>query len=71
MEFDLEYVILQSKYRKLHSNKPNIFPNEWYNIREYEIKKNILKECIAKKNYITESKNYPIFHELALKLKKE
>lgn len=67
MEYDIKYVILQSKYRKMHNNKENIFPEEWYNIKEYELKKIILEECIKKKCLIIKSNYYLKFRELALK----
>lgn len=67
MVYDFKYIIMQSKYRKMHNNKKNIFPDEWYNIKEYEIKKNILKDCLDKNCLIIDSHNYPILKKLALK----
>ena len=67
MEYDIKYGLLQAKYRKIHNNQNNIFPNEWYNVKEYELKIAILEECLIKKCLITESKYYLKFRELALK----
>ena len=46
MDIDKEYVILQAEYHSINEEKKDIFPNCWYNVKEYELKKKILKECI-------------------------
>lgn len=66
MNIDNEYVVLQAKYRKVNNNKDNLFPNEWYNVKEYELKKEILKECLEKNILITESSLYQEFKLKAL-----
>ena len=66
MENDIEYVLLQNEYRKLHHNKDNIFPYDWYFISEHELKKEILEECIKKNCLITDSDNYLLFRKKAL-----
>ena len=67
MNYNIEYIVLQLKYRKIHMNKSSIFPEEWYNIKEYELKIDILKDCINNNCLIIESNKYPKFKELALK----
>ena len=67
MNIDNEYVVLQAKYRKVNdNNKEDLFPNEWYNVKEYELKKEILKECLEKNILITESSLYQEFKLKAL-----
>ena len=58
MNIDREYVVLQTKYRMIFNNKQNIFPDEWYNIQEYDLKKKILKECIENNILIINSSYY-------------
>ena len=67
MEYDLNYIILQSKYRKMFKNSTNIFPKEWYNVKEYKIKKDILNECIDKKCLIIDCSRYLELKKIALK----
>ena len=64
MVLDKEYLVLQTKYHKMHNNKKDIYPEEWYNIREYELKKNILRECINNNILI---KNSSMYYEFRLK----
>ena len=66
MNVDIEYALLQSKYREMNSGKSNIFPNEWYNIKAYDLKKKILKECLMNYILITDSSYYYEFRVLAL-----
>ena len=66
MEIDSEYVLLQHKYRTLNKNNQNIFPSEWYYVKEYELKKKILNECINKNILIINSSNYLSFKKIAL-----
>ena len=66
MEDKIEIAILQSKYKKMHENNGNLFPNEWYNVKEYELKKKILNECIEKHILIINSSYYYEFREIAL-----
>ena len=66
MDIDLEYVILQNKYRRNNINKKDIFPYEWYAIKEYDLKKKILKECLDNKYLICESKYYYDYRMSAL-----
>ena len=66
MDVDLEYVYLQSEYRKLNEGKENLFPSEWYNIKEYELKKKILQECISNNINIKDSHYYYQFRMKAL-----
>lgn len=66
MDIDNEYIVLQTKYRKANDNREDIFPSEWYNVKEYEMKKEILKECLNKKKIIKESSLYQDFRLKAL-----
>ncbi len=71
MKLDFDYVILQNEYRKLNKYQMNVFPKEWYNIRDYDLKKKILHECIENHILIIESSNYYYFRKKALNLKKD
>ena len=66
MEDKIEIAILQNKYKKMHTNNEKLFPNEWYNVKEYELKKKILSECIEKNILIINSSYYYEFREIAL-----
>ena len=66
MEIDREYVVLQAEYHEINKDKENIFPNCWYNVKEYELKKKILKECINSNILIEECKLYNDFKAIAL-----
>ncbi len=66
MDVDIEYIKLQNEYRNLNANLTTIFPNEWYNIKEYELKKKILQECINNGIIIVQSSYYYQFKERAL-----
>lgn len=66
MDIDKEYLLLQTIYHKVNKNKKDIFPDEWYNIKEYELKKKILKECLNSKILINDSKEYYNFKLKAL-----
>jgi len=57
MEIDKEYIILESIYRKKFGNNKNIIPYEWYNVKNYDLKKKILNECI-KNNILIINSNY-------------
>ena len=67
MDIDSEYVVLQAEYRNLNEDKDNIFPNCWYNVKEYELKKKILKECIKNNLLIRDCILYNEFRDIALK----
>lgn len=66
MEIDSEYLVLQTEYHKLNHAKNNLFPNEWYNVKEYYLKKRILRDCITNNILIEESRYYNAFREIAL-----
>ena len=66
MVSDIKYVLLQQKYRKLNHNRQNIFPSEWYYVKEYDIKKKILKDCIDHNLLIKDSIYYNDFRKCAL-----
>ena len=61
MEINKEYLVLQTQYHKMNNDKDNIFPKEWYNKKEYELKIKILKECI---NYNILIENSKLYNEL-------
>jgi len=61
-----EYLILSSMYKKIFKDKKNIYPNEWYNVKEYELKNKILKECIENKILIINSSLYYEFRLYSL-----
>ncbi len=67
MEIDKEYVVLQAEYHSLNEDKDNIFPNCWYNVKEYELKKEILKECIKNNILIKDCQLYNDFRNIAYK----
>lgn len=67
MEIDREYLVLQTEYHKINENKEDIFPDCWYNVKEYELKKKILSECIAHNILIKDCKLYNDFRIIALK----
>lgn len=66
MDIDKEYVVLQNIYRKKNHDQNNIFPDEWYAIKEYDLKKKILDECIKNNMLIIDSKYYYEFRIKAL-----
>ncbi len=66
MENKLVYVALQNKYRQMHQDEKDIFPSEWYNIKDYELKKKILEECFENNILIVDSKYYYEFRIKAL-----
>ncbi|MBQ8472049.1 MAG: hypothetical protein IJ501_00945 [Bacilli bacterium] len=66
MDIDKEYIVLQTNYRSIFHDKENIFPDEWYNIKEYDLKKKILKECIDNNILIINSSYYYEFRLIAL-----
>ena len=66
MNIDREYLVLQTKYHKIHEKEEYIFPNEWYHVQEYELKKEILKECIKNNFLIKDSSLYYQFRLIAL-----
>ena len=66
MEIDNEYLLLQANYREKNKNKDNIFPSEWYNVQEYDLKKEILSECLEKDFLIIHSSKYSEFKLRAL-----
>ena len=63
---DKELIVLETIYRKLFNNKTNIFPKEWYRVKEYKLKKKILNECIENKILIINSTFYYDFRLVAL-----
>ena len=63
---DKEYIILETMYKKKYENNENIFPDEWYNTKEYELKKKILRECLDNNILIINSCNYYDFRLIAL-----
>ena len=66
MGIDKEYIVLETIYKKNNINKKDIFPYEWYNVKEYELKKKILKECIDNNILIMNSSFYYDFKLIAL-----
>ena len=66
MDIDKEYLVLETIYKEKNKSKKNIFPNEWYNVKEYELKKKILKECIENNILIVNSTYYYNFRLIAL-----
>ncbi len=67
MNIDKEYLVLEVMYKNILKNKDGLFPFEWYNIKEYELKKKILRECIQNKILIINSSYYYDYRFLALK----
>ena len=65
MEIDKEYIILQTEYHKINADSENVFPGCWYNVKEYELKKQILKECIKNNILIKDCKLYNDFRLIA------
>ena len=66
MGVDIEYIVLQQKYRKENNNQEDIFPDEWYTVEEYELKKKILSDCLSKNILIKNSSYYEEFRRIAL-----
>ena len=66
MDKRIKYAILQSKYRKLNKDNSDIFPSEWYNIQEYDLKIKVLSDCVDNSILITDSKYYYEFRTKAL-----
>ena len=66
MEERIKYAILQNEYRKINNNQKDIFPSEWYNIKDDDLKKKILQECIENNILIYDSKYYYEFRMKAL-----
>ena len=62
---DKEYIILLAAYKKMFNDLNNI-PQEWYNVKEYDLKKKILKDCLENKIMIVDSKYYYAFRLIAL-----
>lgn len=70
MEIDKEYLVLETMYEhKYNDNNP--FPREWYNVYEYDLKKEILKECLYNNIQIMDSSLYYDFKLRALNEKEE
>lgn len=67
MEIDKEYLMLQTLYHKINKLKEDIFPNCWYNVKEYELKKKILRECIQNNILIKDCRLYNDFRIIAFK----
>ena len=63
---DKEYLVLETMYKKMYQDNNNIFPNEWYNVKEYELKKKILRECLENNILIIDSSYYYDFRHIAL-----
>ena len=55
---DKEYLVLETMYKKMYQDNNNIFPNEWYNVKKYELKKKILRECLENNILIINSTYY-------------
>lgn len=53
------YIILEKQYINQHNNQNNIFPPNWYQIKDYKLKNNILIESIKNNTLIINSKLYP------------
>ncbi len=66
MEIDKEYLKLQTLYHKMYDDEENLFPNEWYNVKEYDLKKKILLECLENHIKIKDSQFYYDFKMKAL-----
>lgn len=66
MEIDKDYLKLQTLYQKKFEEIENIFPNEWYNVKEYDLKKKILAECLDNHILIKDSSLYYEFKNKAL-----
>ena len=66
MQVDKEYLGLETLYKKKNLDKDNIFPYEWYNVKEYELKKKILRECLENNILIVNSSFYYDFRLLSL-----
>ena len=60
-----EYLILETLYKNMCQDL-DIFPDEWYNVMEYDLKIKILKEFIKNKILIKNSINYYNFKLKAL-----
>ena len=67
MKIDKEYLILQTQYHEINNDKDNIFPIDWYNIKEYDLKIKILRECIIHNILIKDCKLYNDFRKIARK----
>ena len=52
-----EYLILETLYKNMCQDL-DIFPDEWYNVMEYDLKIKILKEYIKNKILIKNNINY-------------
>jgi len=63
---DKKYMLLLTIYKKIFKDDKDIIPNEWYNVKEYNLKIKILKDCIDNKILITNSKYYYDFRLIAL-----
>lgn len=40
------YVLAELKYKKLHNDSEDIFPNDWYSSKNYKLKTEIIAEAI-------------------------
>lgn len=67
MEYDLEtlYVLLEESYvkknknkDKLNFNEKNIFPEDWYKIKDYKFKIEVLTESLEKDILIKDTSKY-------------
>ena len=63
---DDSFLVLNIMYKNLFSDKKDIYPYEWYNVHEYELKKQILRECIKNQILIVDSSLYYNFRLIAL-----
>ena len=63
---DNSFLILNTIYKKKFKDYKDIYPYEWYNVHEYELKKKILMECIENNILIVNSTYYYDFRLIAL-----
>ena len=62
MKYDDEdyklYVLAEITYTKENENREDIFPADWYSIRDYKTKVEIIAEAINNKCLIIDTKKY-------------
>ena len=59
MEYDL-YILAELSYKKEHSDLSDeeLFPNNWYSIKDYRAKTLIIDEALEKNILIKETEKY-------------